>query len=103
MLENFPAYIKSIAAKDQQTLLEEPSQRELYKRKGRSPFSASMIRYALHLWYTSLQVYKLVIKKSRKPSVLFLNKIQPGGKDSLKMLGKRNEISLDLVLMVYEM
>lgn len=106
MLENFPTYIKLTATENQQTLLQELRQRELYKPKGRPPFSTTMIRYALHLRYTSLQSYKLILKKFPMPSISLLNKIQQGGVDSLKALRtlhERGQISRDLVLMVDEM
>ena len=55
MLEHFPPYIRSTAIENQQVLLDELKQRELYKPTGRPPISASMIRFAFHLRHTSLQ------------------------------------------------
>ena len=106
MLENFPPYIRSTAIENQQVLLNELKERELYKPKGRPPFSASMIRFALHLRYTSLQAYKLLLEKFPLPSISLLNKIQQGGVDSikaLKVLKEKGEMSTDLILMVDEM
>ena len=40
-------------------LLNELNQRNLYKRQGRRPYLSSVIRYALHLRYMSLQTYRL--------------------------------------------
>ena len=51
------------AIDNQQVLFDELKQRELYKPTGRPPFSASMIRFALHLRRTSLQAYKLLLEK----------------------------------------
>lgn len=106
MLENFPAYIRSTAIENQQILLDELKQRALYKPKGRPPYSSSMIRFALHLRYTSLQTYKLLIEKLPLPSISLLNKIQQGGVDSLKaltILRGKGEISNDLIMMFDEM
>ena len=88
MLENFPPYIRSPAIENQQVLLNELKQRELSKPTGRPPFSASMIRFALHLRHTSPQTYKLklLLEKFPEPSISLLNKIQQGGADSLKAL-----------------
>ena len=97
MLENFPPYIRSTAIENQQVLLDELKQRELYKPTGRPPFSASMIRFALHLRHTSLQAYKLLLEKFPMPSISLLNKIQQGGVDSLRALksyGKKVEFRL---------
>ena len=60
MLENSPPYIRSTAIENQQVLLDELKQRERYKPTCKPPSSALMIRFALHLRHTSLQVYKLL-------------------------------------------
>ena len=52
-LENFPAYIRNTAANDYHELLNELNQ-NFYKPQGKPPY-ASVIQYALHLRYTSLQ------------------------------------------------
>ena len=65
-----------------------------------------MIRFALHLRYTSLQSYKLVLEKFPLPSISTLHRIQAGGVDSLKIAKKLREkghISCDIILMVDEM
>ena len=106
MLENFPAYIRSTAIENEQTLLNELKERMLYKPKGRPLYSAAMIRFALHLRYTSLQAYKLLLEKFPLPSISLLNKIQQGGVDSLKalvILREKGEISRDVILMFDEM
>lgn len=96
----------STAIENQQILLEELKQTALYKPKGRPPYSAAMIRFALHLRYTSLQAYKLLLEKFPLPSISILNKIQQGFVDalkSLKVLRDKGEISNDLILMFDEM
>ena len=45
-----------------------------------------MIRYALHLRYTSLQTYMLLLEKSPMLSLSLLNNIQQGGVHGLKAL-----------------
>ena len=43
-----------------------------------------MIRYALHLRYTSLQADRLLLEKSPMLSLSLLNNVQQGGDDVLK-------------------
>ena len=65
-----------------------------------------MIRFALHLRYTSLQSYKLLLETFPLPSISTLHRIQAGGVDSLKAAKKLREkghISSDVILMVDEM
>lgn len=65
-----------------------------------------MIRYALHLSYTSLQVYRLLLGKLPVSSLPLLSKIQQGGVDVLKGLKKRYEkgsFSRDCLLMIDKM
>ena len=45
-----------------------------------------MIRYALHLRYTSSQAYRLLLEKSLMLPLSLLNNIQQGGVDALKAL-----------------
>ena len=99
-------FINGHNAKLDTVLLDELKQRELYKPTGRSPFSSSMIRFALNLRHTSLQAYKLLLEKFPVPSISLLNKIQQGGVHSLKalkVLREKGGISTDLILMVDEM
>ena len=56
-LENFPPYIRNTAVENDNELLQELTERQYYQPKGRPPYSANMIRYALHLRYTSFQAY----------------------------------------------
>ena len=80
--------------------------RKHYKRKGRPPYTAAMLRYALLLRYTSAQSYKLLLVKFPFPSVSLLNKIQQCSIDSVKamtLLREKREISDGIILMVDEM
>ena len=45
-----------------------------------------IIRYALHLRYTSLQAYRLFFGRFLMPYLSLLNKIQQGGVDMLNVL-----------------
>ena len=65
-------------------LLNELHQRNFYKRQGRPPYLSSMIRYALHLRYMSLQAYRLLFEKSPMLFLSLLNNIQGGGVVALK-------------------
>ena len=66
------------------SLLNEMKNGLFYKPKGRPPYSAQIIRFALHLRYTSFQAYKLLLEKFPLPSMSSLHKIQEGGVDALK-------------------
>ena len=65
-----------------------------------------MLRFALHLRYTSAQAYRLLLEKFPLPSFSLLSKLQKGGVDaikSIKLLRAKGEISKDVILMVDEM
>ena len=79
-----PRYIKNTANDYYNALLNEFNQRNFYKRQGRPPYLSSMIWYALHLHYTLLQAYRLLIEKSPMLSLSLLNNIKQGGVDTLK-------------------
>ena len=103
MLQNFSSYIRNVVSSNSHSLLDQMKERMYYKPKGRPPYSAEMIRYALHLRYTSLQAYKIVLEKFPLPSISLLNKIQQGGVDAIKavtFLREKCEISTDCILMV---
>ena len=94
------------ASQNKNILLDEMNERVQFKPKGRPPYSADMIRYALLLRYTSLQAYKLLLDKFPFPSISLLNRIKKGGVDSIKAIRKLREdgkISSHIVLMVDEM
>ena len=97
---------RNFAIGNHNELLEEITQRQFCKPKGRPPYSAAMIRYALHLRYTSFQASKQLLDRFPLQSISLLNKIQQGGVDSvktLKILHEQGNISKDCVLMVDEM
>ena len=62
------------------SILDQIKERQHYKPKG------ELLRYALHLRYTSLQAFKLLLEKFPLPSISLLNKIQHGGVDSTKAI-----------------
>ena len=106
MLINLPSYIRNVAVETPYTLLDEMNAQKYYKPKGRPPFSAAMIRFALHLRHTSAQAYRLLLEKFPLPSFSLLNKIQKGGVDAvkgIKLLREKGKMSKDVVLMVDEM
>ena len=65
-----------------------------------------MIRYGLHLRYTSLQAHRLFFERFPMPYLSLLNKIQQGGVDMLnvlKTLHEKGSFSCDCILMIDEM
>ena len=79
--------------------------KETYKPQGRPP-DASVIRYALHLRYASLQAYRLFFERFPMPYLSLLNKIQQGGVDMLnvlKTLHEKGSFSCDCILVIDEM
>ena len=61
---NFQACIRNTATGNYNEHLNECNKRTFYKRQGRPPNSASIILYALHLRYKSLQACRLLFEKS---------------------------------------
>ena len=107
-LNNFPNAIRVVSEETEcsRSLLNEMLDISNYQAKGRPPYSSAMIRFGLHLRYTSLQSYKLLLEKFPLPSISTLHRIQAGGVDSLKAAKKLREkghISPDVILMVDEM
>ena len=107
-LKNFPNAIRVVSEDIEcsRSLLNEMLDISNYQAKGRPPYSSAMIRFALHLRYTSLQSYKLLLEKFPLPSISTLHRIQAGGVDSLKAakkLPEKGHISSDVILMVDEM
>ena len=108
-LNNFPNAIRVVSQETEcsRSLLNEMLDISNYQAKGRPPYSSAMIRFALHLRYTSLQTYKLLLEKFPLPSIFTLHRIQAGGvEDSLKAakkLPEKGHISSDVILIVDEM
>ena len=111
MISNFPPYLQKVAVDKSNedgsmSIMDELEQRKHMQPKGRPPYSAAVIRYALLLRYTSAQAYRQLLKEFPLPSFSLLSKIQRGGVDSikaLKCLREKGKISEDLVLMADEM
>ena len=78
MLENIPSYLNNVVAEHPTSILEEIRKRQMYKPKGRPPYSPEVIRYSLLLRYTSPQAYKLLLEQFPLPSFSFLRKLQQG-------------------------
>ena len=105
-LTNFPAYMRNLTEEERYPFLEELNLRKNYEPKGRPPYSAAMIRYALLLRHTSLQSYRMLLDQFPLPSLSLLAKIQKGGVDALKsckLLREKGDISEDVILMLDEM
>ena len=107
-LNNFPNAIRVVSEETEcsRSLLNEMLDISNHQAKGRPPYSSAMIRFALHMRYTSLQSYKLLLEKFPLPSISTLHRIQAGGVDSLKAakkLPEKGHISSDVILMVDEM
>ena len=107
-LNNFPSAIRVVFEETEcsRSLLNEMLDISNYQAKGRPLYSSAMIRFTLHLRYTSLQSYKLLLEKGPLPSISTLHRIQAGGVDSLKAakkLREKGQISSDAILMVDEM
>ena len=105
-LQNFPAYLRNTNENISKSLLSELFQRQYYKPKGRPPYSADMLRYALLLRYTSAQVYKYLLEKFPLPSFSMLKKLKQDCVYSLKALQVFHEagkFSDDVILIADEM
>ena len=103
MLVNFVAYIKATV---KPSLLDELSKLKNIQPKGRPPFSAEVMRFALRLRYTSRQAYDALLEEFPLPSLSLLQKLSKGGKDSMKavkLLYEKGEIDKDVVLLLDEM
>ena len=104
-MENFVPHIRN-RTNDTNTILQELTLRQYYKPQARPPFSANLIRFALHLRYTSCQAYKLLHEKLPLPSLGLLQKISQGNVDSLKalkLLLSKAAVSNDWVVLFDEM
>ena len=65
-----------------------------------------MLRFALHLRYTSAQAYRVLLEKFPLPSFSLLNKLQKGGVDAMKaikMLKDKGHMSKKVILIIDEM
>ena len=78
MLTNIVVHMRNLTSETHYSLLDELNERRNLKPKGRTPYSASMLRFALHLRYTSAQAYRLLLEKFPLPSFSLLNKLQKG-------------------------
>ena len=105
MLVNFPPKMKSRGT-EMNTILHELNSSQFHKPQGRPQYSASMIRYALLIRFTSCQAYKLLLGQLPLPSLSVLRKISTGSVDAIKaarLLLSKDCISSDCVLLIDEM
>ena len=102
---NFPPNMKSKDS-EMNTILHELNSSQFHKPGGRPKYSASMVRYALLIRFTSCQAYKLLLEQLPLPSLSLLRKISTGSVDAIKaarLLLSKDCISSDCVLLIYEM
>ena len=105
MLDNFPSYIQTAIAPTFTNILNELRELRHYKSKGRPPYSAELIRYALYLRYTSRQAYIILQEQFPLPSLSFLRKLHNGGIDhfkAMKCLLNEGKMSSDVALLFDE-
>jgi len=67
-------------------------------------YSASLIRYALTLRYTSLPTYKLLLEEFKLPSLSFLSKLTRGSIDAVEAakVMRENKIISDDVILIFD-
>ena len=77
-----------------------------YKKPDEGPkFSPNLLRYALLLYYTSPQGYRLLLEQFPFPSVIYLKKLSQGGVEALKactLLLEKGMMDKDVILMLDE-
>ena len=65
-------------------MLHELNNRQFFQPKGGSPFSSSIVRFALLLGYTSAAAYKIIKQHLPLPSTSSLEKLRSNKVASLK-------------------
>ena len=113
VIENFPNYIKNYGDVDVPDSRNIPSDimDELQKLKYKKTvndgpkYSPNMIRYALLMYYTSPQTYKMLLETLPFPSISLLKKLSQGGVEPLKackLLLERGKMDKDVILSLDE-
>ena len=113
VIENFPNYIKNYGDVDIPDSRNIPSDimDELHKLKYKKTvndgpkYSPRMIRYALLMYYTSPQTYKMLLETLPFPSISLLKKLSQGGIEPLKackLLLERGKMDRDVILSLDE-
>ena len=112
IFENFPVYIKDYGEMESPDAANIPGDimdelRQLrYKKPTNGPkFSPNMIRYALLLYYTSPQSYKLLLEQFPFPSISWLKQLSKGGIEPLKackLLLEEGKMDKDVILSLDE-
>ena len=102
MLENFPVYLELYIGKISPTFDE--LRKHMFTEKP--VYSAEIVRYALLLRYTFIQLYRMLLEHFPLPSLSLLHKISSGTIDAVKCeqtLTNEGKISSDVCLMFDEM
>ena len=96
-LEHFTAYIlpPTTSVNSVMNLIKET----FINRKGNHHIHHQWFWYVLHLRYTSLQVYSLILEKFPMASLSLSNKIQQGSVEALKTLYEKGFFFHDCILM----
>ena len=116
IIQNFPTYINNFGSPDDEVLSTDPKKmpgeilEELNQIRFKKPtdgpkFSPNLLRYALLLYYTSPQGYRLLLEQFPLPSIIYLKKLSQGGIDSLKaikLLREQGKMDKDVILMLDE-
>ena len=76
VLDEIVNYLNNLSENDKFPFLDELNLRHNYSPKGRPPFSAGLMRYALLLYHTSRQAYRLLLEKFPLPSMSLLDRLQ---------------------------
>ena len=106
VLDEIVNYLTNLSENDKFPFLDELNLRHNYSPKGRPPFSAGLMRYALLLYHTSRQAYRLLLEKFPLPSMSLLDRLQRGCIDSMSsasLLRENGKISEDIILLCDEM
>ena len=78
-----------------------------YKKPDDGPkFTSNLLRYALLLYYTSPQGYRMLLEQFPFPSIIYLKKLSQDGVEPLKacrLLREKGKIDKDVILMLDEM
>ena len=102
-IENFPPYLRRKS--EEHPVSDIVRELESLKYQKRPVYSASLLRYALLLRYSSIQCYKILQKEFKLPSIILLKKLMQGTIDPLKslsLLKENGSLSTDVIVMFDE-
>ena len=106
MLTNLPVYCKNAERTCETNVINELIKLQYYNPKGRPPYSATVLRFALIMRYTSNSAYKYLKRFLPLPSYSLLRKLKSQSVDTSKGLCALRDnllFSDDVVLLLDEM